>query len=136
MHDAIIIGAGPLGLTCGIACRRAGLDALIIEKGALVNSFVHYPTDLEFFSTPDLLEIGGIPFTTRNYKPFRAEALDYAMQFGRGLDRDKADRFVEMYVNRWTLDFGTRGRRAVALLLARGHTDGIIPKLVVPRFAS
>ncbi len=77
MHDVIIIGAGPIGLACGIAARRAGLNALIIEKGALVNSFVGYPTDLEFFSTPELLEIGGIPFTTRNYKPVRAEALEY-----------------------------------------------------------
>lgn len=77
MVDVVIIGAGPLGIGCGIACKRAGLDAVIFERGALVNSFVHYPTDLEFFSTPDLLEIGGIPFTTRNYKPVRAEALDY-----------------------------------------------------------
>lgn len=77
MHDIVIIGAGPIGLACGIAARRAGLSALLIEKGALVNSFVHYPTDLEFFSTPELLEIGGIPFTTRNYKPVRAEALEY-----------------------------------------------------------
>ncbi len=64
----------------------------------------------------------------------RCEALDYALQFGRGLDRAKADRFVEMYVNRWTLDFGPRGRQAVAQLLARGHIAGVIPKLVVPEF--
>jgi len=66
----------------------------------------------------------------------RAEALGYALGFGRGLDRAQADRFVAMYVNQWTLDFGTRGRQAVAELLSRGHTAGIIPKLVVPEFVT
>ena len=64
----------------------------------------------------------------------RPEALSYAMGFGRGLDPAKADRFVEMYVNDWTLDLGARGRQAVAELLARGHAAGVIPKLVVPEF--
>ncbi len=77
MRDVIIIGAGPVGLACGIEAKRAGLDALLIEKGALVNSFIGYPTRLEFFSTPELLEIGGHPFSTNSYKPTREEALDY-----------------------------------------------------------
>lgn len=64
----------------------------------------------------------------------RRDALDYALGFGRGLDRDKADEFVGMYVNHWTLDFGPVGRQAVAELLARGHAAGVIPKLVVPEF--
>jgi len=64
----------------------------------------------------------------------RAEALDYALQYGRDLDRAKADQFVGMYVNDWTLDFGPRGRRAVAELLARGHACGVIPQLVKPEF--
>ena len=64
----------------------------------------------------------------------REEALDYAQGFGRGLDRAKADRFVAMYVNQWTLDFGPRGREAVTQLLARGHAAGVIPELVVPEF--
>jgi len=64
----------------------------------------------------------------------RREALDYALSFGRGLDRAKADRFVDMYVNQWTVDFGVRGREAVAQLLARGHAAGVIPKRVVPEF--
>ena len=65
----------------------------------------------------------------------RQEALDYALGYGRGLDRSMADRFVQMYVNDWTLDFGPRGRQAVTELLARGHQQGVIPKLVVPEFA-
>ena len=64
----------------------------------------------------------------------RREALEYALRFGRGLDLAKADRFVEMYVNQFTLDLGPRGRQAVAQLLARGHAAGVIPKLVVPEF--
>ena len=65
----------------------------------------------------------------------REEALEYALGFGRGLDRAKADEFVRMYVNEWTLDFGPQGRKAVTELLARGHAAGVIPKLVVPEFA-
>ena len=65
----------------------------------------------------------------------RDEALAYALSYGRGLDHGLADRFVGMYVNDWTLDFGPRGREAVAQLLARGHAAGVIPKLVVPEFA-
>ena len=61
MRDVIIIGAGPVGLACGIEAQRRGLDALIIEKGALCNSLIGYPTGVEFFSTPGLMEIGGDP---------------------------------------------------------------------------
>lgn len=66
----------------------------------------------------------------------REEALAYALQFGRGLDTRKADRFVGMYVNDWTLDFGPRGRQAVRELLARGHAAGLIPTLVEPQFVA
>lgn len=64
----------------------------------------------------------------------RQEALDYAIKWGRDLDRAKADKFVGMYVNDWTIDFGARGREAVRVLLERGHKAGVIPKLVVPEF--
>ncbi len=64
----------------------------------------------------------------------RGPALDYAESYGRGLDRAKADEFVGMYVNDWTLDFGPRGREAVALLLKKGFEAGVVPKLVVPEF--
>lgn len=75
--DLIIIGAGPIGLTCGIEAQRAGLSYLIIEKGTLVNSLYHYPANMTFFSTSERLEIGGIPFVSNNAKPARAEALEY-----------------------------------------------------------
>ena len=77
MLDVIIVGAGPVGLACAIACKRAGLAARVLDKGALVNSLIGYPTNMEFFSTPELLEIGNHPFTTSRYKPLREEALDY-----------------------------------------------------------
>ena len=77
MHDVVIIGAGPVGLACAIEAQRHDLDALVIEKGALVNSFLGYPTNMEFFSTPDLMEIGGHPFPTKGYKPTREEGIEY-----------------------------------------------------------
>ena len=77
MWDVVIVGAGPVGLACGVKAKRQGLKALIVEKGALVNSFLGYPTNPEFFSTPELMEIGGHPFATVRYKPIREEALDY-----------------------------------------------------------
>lgn len=66
----------------------------------------------------------------------RREALDYALGFGRGLDRPKADTFVGMYVNDWTLDFGPVGRQAVTELLERGYRAGVIPSLVRPEFVA
>lgn len=80
MHDVVIIGAGPVGLACGIEAGRRGLDAVIVEKGALVNSLVGYPYHMEFFSTADLLEIGGHPFPSVRAKPMRQEALDYYLR--------------------------------------------------------
>ena len=77
MWDAIVIGAGPTGLACGIEITRRGRSALIIDKGCIVNSIYNYPTNLVFFTTPELLEIGDIPMTSLNEKPNRTEALKY-----------------------------------------------------------
>jgi len=76
-HTLLIIGAGPIGLACGIEARKFGLDYLILEKGCLVNSLYHYPANMTFFSTSDRLEIGNIPFVSNNPKPTRNEALEY-----------------------------------------------------------
>jgi thioredoxin reductase (NADPH) len=76
--DVIIVGAGPSGLATAIECRKRGLSALNIDKGCVVNSLFNYPTNMTFFTTPELLEIGDIPFSTENNrKPNRAEALEY-----------------------------------------------------------
>lgn len=77
MKDVIIVGAGPIGLACGIEARKLGLDALILEKGMLVNSIYNYPQNMTFFSTSDRLEVGDVPFISHNPKPTRAEALEY-----------------------------------------------------------
>src|ERR1044071_2432000 len=75
--DVVVIGAGPTGLACAIEAQKVGLRAVNIEKGCLVNSLYNYPANMVFFTTPELLEIGDIPFTTANQKPTRSEALEY-----------------------------------------------------------
>ncbi len=76
-YDILIIGGGPIGLTCAIDAMKAGLSYIIIEKGCLVNSLYNYPANMTFFSTSEKLEIGGVPFVSNNIKPTRAEALEY-----------------------------------------------------------
>jgi thioredoxin reductase (NADPH) len=75
--DMLVIGAGPTGLACAIAAQRAGFTARLVDKGCLCNSLFHYPAHMTFFTTPELLEIGDIPFSSPNQKPNRIEALEY-----------------------------------------------------------
>ncbi len=75
--DVAIIGAGPIGLACGIEAKRRKIPYTIIEKGCLVNSIYKYPANMTFFSTSDRLEIGDVPFISHNNKPTRSEALEY-----------------------------------------------------------
>ncbi|TAN24392.1 MAG: YpdA family putative bacillithiol disulfide reductase [Acidobacteria bacterium] len=75
--DVLIVGAGPTGLACAIEAQQKGLRAVVIEKGCLVNSIFHYPANMVFFTTSELLEIGGIPFPCAQAKPSRLEALEY-----------------------------------------------------------
>ncbi len=77
INDLIIVGAGPAGLATAIAATRSGLQFRVLEKGLLVNSLYHFPTNMVFFTTPELLEIGGLPFVTPYEKPTRVEALRY-----------------------------------------------------------
>lgn len=75
--DVLVIGAGPTGLACAIEAQKIGLKVIVLDKGCLVNSLFHYPAGMLFFTTPELLEIGDIPFSTANQKPTREEALEY-----------------------------------------------------------
>jgi thioredoxin reductase (NADPH) len=75
--DVLVIGAGPTGLACAIEAQKVGLKVIVLDKGCLVNSLFHYPAGMLFFTTPELLEIGEIPFTTAHQKPTREEALEY-----------------------------------------------------------
>jgi len=75
--DALVVGAGPTGLACGIELQSRGVKTVLVEKGCVVNSLYNYPTNMTFFTTPELLEIGNIPMTSLNEKPNRHEALKY-----------------------------------------------------------
>ena len=125
--DLLVIGAGPIGLACAVEARRAGLTARVVEKGAIVNSILGYPAQMEFFSTPELLEIGGHPLATRRYKPLREEAIDYyrGVAFHEGLDLRLGERVlgVEGEAGAFTVvtDRGVHAARAVAV--ATGFFD-------------
>lgn len=77
LHDVLVIGAGPTGLACAIEAQNEGLDVVLVDKGCLTNSLFHYPAHMTFFTTPELLEIGNMPFSSPNQKPTRGEALEY-----------------------------------------------------------
>jgi thioredoxin reductase (NADPH) len=76
-YDLLVIGAGPTGMACAIEAQRAGFSAVLVDKGCLCNSLFHYPAHMTFFTTPELLEIGDMPFSSPNQKPTRSEALEY-----------------------------------------------------------
>jgi thioredoxin reductase (NADPH) len=75
--DVLVVGAGPTGLACAIDAQKAGFRVVLVDKGCICNSLFHYPSHMTFFTTPELLEIGGIPFPSPNPKPSRNEALQY-----------------------------------------------------------
>jgi len=77
LYDVLVIGAGPTGLACAIDAQRAGFSVVLVDKGCLCNSLFHYPAHMTFFTTPELLEIGEMPFSSPNQKPTRSEALEY-----------------------------------------------------------
>src|SRR5437868_5492090 len=77
VRDVIIIGAGPSGLSAAIAAKQRGLEYQVLEQGVLVNSIYRFPPQMVFFTTPELLEIGGLPFVSPYEKPTRTEALKY-----------------------------------------------------------
>ncbi len=86
IYDVIIAGAGPIGLCCAIEAKRRDLSCLVIEKGCIVNSLYHYPTQMRFFSTSVLLEIGGVPFPSIQEKPTKKEALEYYRRIAETFD--------------------------------------------------
>ncbi len=125
--DLLVIGAGPIGLACALEATRAGLTARVVEKGALVNSLVGYPTQMEFFSTPELLEIGGHPLATTYYKPRREEAIDYYRGVAQreGLDVRLGERVERVDGERgaFTVVTSKGSHAARAVVVATGFFD-------------
>ncbi len=76
-YDVLIVGSGPTGLACAIEAKGKGFSVVLVDKGCLCNSLFHYPSNMTFFTTPELLEIGNMPFSSPNQKPNRNEALEY-----------------------------------------------------------
>jgi len=132
VRDLLIVGAGPSGLATAIAAKQHGLDYVIVEKGVLVNSIFNFPPLMVFFTTPELLEIGGLPLVTPYDKPTRLEALRYYRRvvdiFGlqisfheevQQIDRETDGTFTVTTKSRG----GTRVRQARAVVLAIGYYD-------------
>jgi thioredoxin reductase (NADPH) len=130
-HDVLIVGAGPAGLATAIAASRNALDYVVIEKGALVNSLLHYPTEMVFFTTPELMEIGGIPFVSPYDKPTRMEALRY---YRRVTDACKLNVVFDETVTAITREEGVpdaRGSFAVDLQSSRAIRRSLRARTVV-----
>lgn len=131
-YDVLIVGAGPTGLACAIEARRHNLSCVVIEKGCLVNSIFHYPVNMVFFTTPELLEIGEIPMVSVREKPTRIEALKYyrlvTEHFGLQINQYEAvsqlkgsdGRFVAETVRR---DCSKGQYSSRKLILATGYYD-------------
>jgi thioredoxin reductase (NADPH) len=130
--DLLVIGAGPTGMACAIEAQRAGFTTLLVDKGCLCNSLFHYPSNMTFFTTPELLEIGNMPFSSPNQKPNRNEALEYYRKVAEHYQLD-----VRQYENVERVDgrdgnftvhtidrFGRMLRhRARKLVIATGYYD-------------
>lgn len=131
-RDLLIIGAGPAGLACAVYARNAGLDAVIIEKGCIVNSIYHYPENMTFFTTAELLEIGNVPMTVAAEKPKRADALKYYRRVSEHFKLDVRDFERVSSVSGQDLEFTveTEGRfnrqlqhRTRKIVVATGYYD-------------
>jgi len=140
IYDVLVVGAGPTGLSCAIEIQLRGRRAVLIEKGCLVNSLYHYPPQMTFFTTPELLEIGNLPMTSIREKPTRTEALKYyrrAAQHYR-LDVRQYERVERIEGRDGDFEAHTRDRhqrpgshRARKIILATGYYD-LANRLGVP----
>ena len=130
--DVLVIGAGPTGLACALEAQRLGQRVVLIDKGCLCNSIYHYPAHMTFFTTPELLEIGEVPFPSQNQKPNRNEALEYyrkvaerfALDVRQYLHVDSVEGSDGAFVVHTTDRFGRRrSMGARKLIVATGYYD-------------
>lgn len=125
--EVIIIGAGPIGLACGIEAKKRNLSFLIIEKGCIVNSLFHYPTNMTFFSTSDKLEIGDVPFVSHGDKPTRREALEYyrraANSWKLNINTYEEVKEIKKEDNKFFLNTNKRNYSARNVIIATGFFD-------------
>ncbi|MDN5201736.1 YpdA family putative bacillithiol disulfide reductase [Fulvivirgaceae bacterium BMA10] len=132
LYDVFIIGAGPIGLACGIEAKKAGLNYVILDKGCLVNSLYNYPLNMTFFSTSDKLEIGEVPFISHGNKPNRFEALEYYRRVASFWDLNvklyEEVQEVKREAERFHITTPRGEYEARALILATGFYD--IPYLM------
>jgi thioredoxin reductase (NADPH) len=124
-YDLICIGAGPTGLSTAIEAQRAGLRPLVIDKGCLCNSIFHYPTNMVFFTTPELIEIGELPMVCSGEKPTRVEALKY---YRKCAEHDQLELRLYETVLRVT---GHEGRFEVHTRKGSGATDTYLARKIV-----
>lgn len=130
--DVLIIGAGPIGLACGIEAKRAGLNYLIVEKGCLVNSLYNYPMNMTFFSTSEKLEIGQVPFVSDSSRPKRQEALEYyrriAVSFKLNIHLNKLVQHIDGNFPEYRVRTDKNTYQAKRIIIATGFYD--IPNLL------
>ncbi|MGB0177817.1 MAG: NAD(P)-binding domain-containing protein, partial [Owenweeksia sp.] len=127
MLDVLIIGAGPIGMACGIEAHKKGLNYMIIEKGMLVNSIYRYPQNMTFFSTSEKLEIGDVPFVSHNPKPTRPEALEYyrrvAMKYDLKINLYESVNHIQVRKNGFEVQTSKGKYLAKNLVMATGFYD-------------
>ena len=130
-RDLLIVGAGPAGLATAIAAHKAGLDYVVLEKGALVDSIFRFPRQMTFFTTPDLLEIGGLPFVTPYDKPTQGEALryyrrvadTYDLHLEQGYEATRLAREGDLFRLEVRGHRGDEARRSRHVVVATGYYD-------------
>ncbi len=136
LYDLVVVGAGPAGLATAIAAKKRDLSSLVLEKGAVVNTLLHFPTNMVFFTTPELLEIGGLPFVTPYDKPTRLESLRYYRRvvdtYALAIDQEETVQAVRvddahetrtLVVETRSAKRGDRSIRARTVVIATGAFD-------------
>lgn len=126
-YTTLIIGAGPIGIACALACKKADINYIVIEKGCIVNSIYNYPLDMTFFSSSERLEIDNIPFICNQPKPKRKEALEYYRRVATSNQLNikvyEEVEKVEKQADYFSVQTNKQNYRASKIILATGFYD-------------